>query len=177
MDGASQRTRQPYKQKAQVVKLVVAGLPRTGKTSFIQAISQYTEWQAEEQMSWFFGRVRVDSSLLLHFLEPPPRTQYDFLWLQEMMSKLRASGYIVLADSTKPQHFGQFLSILYTVRGYHAEVPLVVAATKQDHPKAWNYQDIQLGLGIRDFSVYPCVTTDRNSVREVVVDVLHQILG
>lgn len=165
------------KQKAQVLKFVVTGLSKSGKTRFIETISQYTEWQAEPQNSWFFGRVRVDPSLILHLLEPTPQEQFDFISQQAMMSKLRATGYIILVDSTKPQHFGQFLSILYTLRGYHADMPLVVAATKQDHPKAWSIQDIQLGLGIRDVTILPCVTDNHPQVRDVVVDLLYKVLA
>lgn len=165
------------KQSARVVKLIVAGLHQSGKTQFIQSVSQYTEWQEEPNNSWFFGRVRVDASLILHFLEPPSQQQYDFLWLRDVIGKIRATGYIILVDSTRPQTFGQFLSILYTVRGFHDSAPLVVAATKQDNARAWNARDIQLGLGIRDVSVLPCVTHDRDNVRDVVLDVLYQAMG
>lgn len=175
MESTTSRSK-PQKQAARVVKLVVAGLSQSGKTQFIQSISQYTEWQAEPNNSWFFGRVRVDSSLILHFLEPPSQMQFDFMWLRDVISKIRATGYIILVDSTKPQNFGQFLSILYTVRGFHENAPLVVAATKQDHPRAWNARDIQLGLGIRDVSMRPCTTHDRDMVREVVLDVLYQVM-
>jgi signal recognition particle receptor subunit beta len=133
----SERSVASAKQKAQVLKLVVAGLSK----------------------------------------EPTPQEQFDFISQQAMMSKLRAAGYIILVDSTKPQNFGQFLSILYTVRGYHAEIPLVVAATKQDHPKAWSVQDIQLGLGIRDVTVLPCITSNHPTVRDVVVDLLYKAMG
>ncbi len=166
----------PQKQTSKVIKLVVAGSTQSGKTQFIQNISQYTEWQEEPNNSWFFGRVRVDPTLILHFLEPPSQQQFDFLWLRDVISKIRATGYIILVDSTRPQQFGQFLSILYTVRGFHEDAPLVVAATKQDHPRAWNPRDIQLGLGIRDVPVHPCTTHNRDMVRDVVLDLLYQVI-
>src|SRR5690606_11688892 len=125
--------------------------------------SQYTEWQGRKHNSWFFGRVRVDSSLILHFYEPPINRQYDFIWLREVMSRIRATGFIVMVDSAKPQHFGEFLSILYTIRGYHGNAPLVVAANKQDNRNAWYPEDIRMGLGIRDVSVQPCVTYDNHA--------------
>lgn len=170
------RKRQVKRQASDVVKVIVTGLAQSGKTSFIQRVSQYTEWQGQEQDSWFFGRVRVDSSLILHFLEPPMSRQFDFMWLQEVMSRIRATGFVVMMDSTRPQHFGEFLSILYTIRGYHENPPLVVAANKQDQLKSWHPDDIRLGLGIRDVSVKPCVAHDNNAVREVVIDLLYQVL-
>ncbi|MGB7338024.1 MAG: hypothetical protein WBC91_03950 [Phototrophicaceae bacterium] len=170
------RKRQKKRQSADVVKIIVTGLANTGKTSFIRRVSQYTEWRGEEGNGWFFGRVRVDSSLILHFYEPPIARQYDFMWLREVMSRLRATGFVVMADSTKPQYFGEFLSILYTIRGYHENPPLVVAANKQDESKAWHPDDIRLGLGIRDVSVMPCNAHDHNAVRQVVIDLLYQVL-
>ena len=103
--------------------------------------------------------------------------QYDFMWLREVMGRLQASGFIVLVDSTRPQQFGEFLSILYSIRGYHHDAPLVVAANKQDHRTAWYPDDIRLGLGIRDVSVLPCVSHDTYSVRDVVLDLLYQMMG
>lgn len=176
------RTRPPRQQQRQprpasdVIKLIVTGLSQSGKTRFIQSISQYTEWQAQPHNSWLFGRVRVDSKIILHFLEPPTDNQFDFIWLRDVVSKVRATGFIVMLDSTRPQTFGEFLSIVYTIRGYHNNVPMVVAANKQDQPYAWAAQDIQLGLGIRDLSVMPCVAHDRELVRDVCVDLLYQVL-
>ena len=102
--------------------------------------------------------------------------QYDFMWLRQIMGRIQATGFIVMVDSTKPQNFGEFLSILYTVRGYHDDAPLVVAANKQDHRKAWYPDDIRMGLGIRDVSVQPCVTYDSHAVRDVVLDLLYQMI-
>ena len=150
------------------------GLFKAGKTRFIQSVSQYTEWPGQ---NWFFGRVRVDEQLLLHFLEPPNDQPFDFMWVREMISKLDVTGYIVLMDSTQPKFFGEFLSILYTVRGMHPDTPCVVAANKQDHPRAWRANDIRLGLGITDdIPVLPCQAHDRDMVKDVVVELLYRIL-
>ncbi len=169
--------RRQKKQAAQVVKLIVTGLSQSGKTSFIETISQYTEWQDVPGNSWFFGRVRVDESLILHFLEPPIERQFDFMWLREVMSRIHATGFVVMLDSSRPQHFGEFLSVVYTIRGFHENAPLVVAANKQDSRYAWSPQDIQLGLGIRDVSVLPCRADDRDQVREIVLDLLYQVMS
>jgi signal recognition particle receptor subunit beta len=169
------RRQRRRKQSSDIVRLIVTGLARSGKSQFIQSISQYTEWQDEDATGWFFGRVRVDSSLILHFLEPPIDSTYDFMWLRDIVSKMHATGFVVMVDSTRPQTFGEFLSIVYTIRGFHADAPLVVAANKQDRPNAWSATDLQLGLGIRDVTVLPCVAHDRGSVRDIVVDLLQQI--
>jgi signal recognition particle receptor subunit beta len=170
--------RNPHEPKlvSDVVKLIVVGSKGSGKTQFIQTISQYTEWQAEPETSWFFGRVRVDASLILHFLEPPMERQFDFLWLREVMSRLRATGFIIMVDSSRPHYFGEFLSILYTIRGYHEHVPIVVACNKQDKHNAWRVDDLKLGLGIRDIALLPCVSDNYEFVRDVVVNLLYQVI-
>jgi uncharacterized protein len=164
------------KQVSDVVKLIVVGSKGTGKTQFIQTISQYTEWQAEPQQSWFFGRVRVDASLILHFLEPPMERQFDFIWLREVMSRIRATGFIIMVDSSRPNYFGEFLSILYTIRGYHENAPLVVACNKQDKHNAWCVEDLKIGLGIRDVAMLPCVSDKYEYVRDIVVNLLYQVM-
>ncbi|MEO1162401.1 MAG: ADP-ribosylation factor-like protein [Chloroflexota bacterium] len=170
-----QRRRRRRPQRAKNVKIIVTGLSGSGKTSFIERVSQYTETEGSVDHHWFFGRVRVDSNLILHFYEPPMEAQFDFMWLREVMQRIRATGFIIMVDSARPQQFGEFLSILYTIRGYHEGAPIVVAANKQDHRRAWHHDDIRLGLGIRDVSVMPCVTSSHNAVRDVVVELLYQV--
>lgn len=182
MTSPTRRNKSPHqtqhqpRQASDVVKLIVTGLKGSGKTQFIDTISQYTEWQAEPDTSWFFGRVRVDSRLILHFLEPPMNKQFDFIWLREVMSKIRATGFVIMVDSTKPHHFGEFLSILYTIRGYHDDAAIVVACNKQDKYNAWRPDDIRMGLGIRDVSMLPCVADNYDAVRDVVLDLLYQVM-
>ncbi|MGB1288646.1 MAG: GTPase domain-containing protein [Aggregatilineales bacterium] len=170
------RRRRRKKQAARVIKVIVTGLARSGKSQFIESISQYTEWQGTPGESWFFGRVRVDSGLILHFLEPPTYQQFDFIWLQEVINRVRATGFIVMVDSTRPHTFGEFLSILYTIHGFHGDAPLIVGANKQDMPRAWTAEDIQMGLGISDIDVLPCVACDRDIVRDIVIDLLQQVM-
>lgn len=174
-----QPVRHPNRRKRQashVMKLIVVGLAKTGKSTFIKHVSQYTETQADPAGNpWFFGRVRVDNSLILHFLEPPIKQQFDFFWMRDVVSRIRATGFIVMMDSSRPKQFGQFLSILYTIRGYHNDTPLVVAANKQDKRGAWQLDDIRLGLGIRDIPMQSCIATDHTTVGRVAIDVLTQI--
>lgn len=169
-----QNSVQAPKQASTVLRFIVVGTKRSGKSRFIESISQYTEWQDQSHQGWFFGRVRVDQSLILHLMEPPEEAMSDFMWLRDMVSRIRATGFVVMIDSSKPQLFAPFVSILYTIRGYHPDTPLVVAANKQDHPHAWGVEDIQLGLGLRDMVVMPCVATNRDTVRDVLIGLMSQ---
>lgn len=167
------RRRSPRKHTSKVVKIIVAGAPQSGKTTLIRTISQYTE--IDPRSGWFFGRIRVDHSLILHLLEPPVEQQYDFMWLRDVISRLRATGFIVMLDSSRPQQFAEFISILYTVRGFHSNVPLVVAANRQEHRRAWSVSDIQIGLGITDTIVQACSAPVYNDVRDTLITLLNRI--
>ncbi len=164
--------------QARVVEIVVAGLYGAGKSRFIKTVSQYTDWESKRRpgRGWYFGRVRVNRSLILHFLEPPTERQFDFIWMREQILKSDAMGYILLLDSTRPKTFGQFLTVLYSVRGYRPDTPCVVAANKQDHYRAWSADDIQLGLGItKDIPVLPCDARKLSSVKDVVLNLLYRV--
>ncbi|MFN8372747.1 MAG: hypothetical protein U0694_07705 [Anaerolineae bacterium] len=162
----------------QVLKIVVMGLPNSGKSSFIQTISDEVHRQQQAFSSWFFGRLAVDEYLTLQFVEPPSGKVADFMWMRELVENMRAAGYIILVDSTRPQTFGKFVSILYTVRGFDEQMPIVVATNKQDQPGAWGHEDIRIGLRINDdIPVLPCVAGNRALVEEVVVQLLYQMMG
>jgi uncharacterized protein len=162
----------------QLLKIVVMGLPNSGKSSFIQTISDEVHRQQQEFSSWFFGKLAVDEHLTIQFAEPPSQKVADFMWMRDLVSNMRAAGYILLVDSTRSQTFGKFVSILYTIRGYDATMPVVVATNKQDQPGAWSTEDIRIGLRINeDIQVLPCVANNRAMVEEVIVQLLYQMMG
>jgi signal recognition particle receptor subunit beta len=111
----------------------------------------------------------------LHLLEPPMEQQYDFMWLRDVISRVKATGFIVMVDSARPQSFAEFISILYTIRGFHNNIPLVVGANRKDHPRAWSMTDLQLGLGISDAIVQGCNANDYQSVRDVLITLLNRM--
>jgi signal recognition particle receptor subunit beta len=53
----------------------------------------------------------------------------------------------------------------------------VVAANKQDQPNAWSQDDLRLALDIPpEIPVVPCVATDKESVKRVLVALLDEVL-
>jgi hypothetical protein len=77
-----------------------------------------------------------------------------------------------------PELFGEAIFILETIRACHPDAPCILVANKQDDDFAWGAIDIQLGLGIReDILVLPCIATDREAVKEVVLQLLYQIMS
>jgi signal recognition particle receptor subunit beta len=85
-------------------------------------------------------------------------------------------GFIVLVDSVRPETFREAKHILEVFRGY-ATTPYVVAANKQDLPDAWTPEDLRIALKIeKEVKVLPCVAQDKESVKEVLLELLYSIL-
>jgi hypothetical protein len=56
------------------------------------------------------------------------------------------------------------------------DAPYVVACTKQDHKNALPVETIKNQLGLNAVPILPCVATDRESVKQVLLVLLHQIM-
>ena len=172
----------------QTVKMVVTGPFSAGKTEFIRSISEIDvvstdrsiqEGTAEAQekenttVAMDFGRITVDDDLVLYLFGTPGQRRFDFMW--EILAE-GMLGFIVMVDSTKPETFREAQSILNTFRAY-APTPYVVAANKQDHPDAWNPDDMKIALRLdEDVKLLPCVATDRDKVRNVLLELLYTLL-
>lgn len=172
----------------QTVKMVVTGPFSSGKTEFIRSISEIEvvsterdiskgtqESQQKEQttVAMDFGRITVDDELVLYLFGTPGQRRFDFMW--EILAE-GMLGFIVMVDSAKPETFREAKSILETFRAY-APTPYVVAANKQDHPDAWNTDDLRIALRLEpEVKLLPCVAKERDSVRNVLLELLYTIL-
>ncbi|MCK4314138.1 MAG: ATP/GTP-binding protein [Anaerolineae bacterium] len=170
----------------QTVKMVVTGPFAAGKTQFIQSISEIdiveterkvtrTEERLKDQttVAMDFGRITVDDDLVLYLFGTPGQRRFDFMW--EILSE-GMLGFIVLLDSVRPETFREARSIFETFRSY-APVPYVVAANKQDLEDAWSPEDLRIAFRIpEEVKVLPCSATDRESVKQVLLELLYSIL-
>jgi uncharacterized protein len=171
----------------QTVKMVITGPFSSGKTEFIRSISEIdvvstersisSEQEREEKeattVAMDFGRITVDDDLVLYLFGTPGQRRFDFMW--EILAE-GMLGFIVMVDSAKPETFREAKSILETFRAY-APTPYVVAANKQDHPEAWQPEDLRIALRIDpQVKLLSCVAHDRDSVRNVLLELLYTIL-
>jgi signal recognition particle receptor subunit beta len=85
-------------------------------------------------------------------------------------------GLIVLVDSTRPETFRETNRIIDFFTGYR-DAPFVVAANKQDHENAWSPDELRLALRLGpDVKILPCVATDRDAVKNVLLELLYVIM-
>ncbi len=171
----------------QTVKMVITGPFSSGKTEFIRSISEIDVVTTERGISseaerivkesttvaMDFGRITVDDELVLYLFGTPGQRRFDFMW--EILAE-GMLGFVVMVDSTKPETFREAKSILETFRAY-APTPYVVAANKQDLKDAWAIDDLRIALRIEEgVKLLPCVASDKESVKTVLLELLYSIL-
>jgi len=170
----------------QTVKMVVTGPFNAGKTQFIRSISEIDVVSTERKISsetervkdettvaMDFGRITVDEDLVLYLFGTPGQKRFDFMW--EILSE-GMLGFVVIIDSARPETFREAKRILEVFRGY-APTPYVVAANKQDHEDAWPPEDLRIALKVdRSIKLLPLVATEKESVKNVLLELLYSIL-
>ena len=121
-----------------------------------------------------FWRITVDQDLVLYLFGTPGQKRFDFMW--EILSE-GMLGFIVMVDSTRPETFREARSILETFRAY-APTPYVVAANKQDMAEAWDLEDMRHALRLESkVKFLPCVATDKETVKAVLLELLNSIIA
>ncbi|HRV90731.1 MAG TPA: ATP/GTP-binding protein [Anaerolineae bacterium] len=170
----------------QTVKMVITGPFSAGKTEFIQSVSEIDVVATERKISsdaervkedttvaMDFGRITVDDDLVLYLFGTPGQRRFDFMW--EILSE-GMLGFVVLVDSVRPETFREARHILEVFSSY-ASTPYVIAANKQDLPDAWSPEDVRIALKIdRDVKVLGCVARDKETVKNVLLELLYSIL-
>ncbi len=170
----------------QTVKMVVTGPFNSGKTSFIGSVSEIPVVRTERKISdgtrhvkeqttvaMDFGRITIDRDLALYLFGTPGQKRFDFMW--EILSE-GMLGFVVIVDSSRPETFREARRILDTFRGY-SNTPFVIAANKQDDEDAWSAEDLKIALTLdSNVRVLPCVATEKESVKTVLLELLYVIL-
>lgn len=170
----------------QTVKMVVTGPFDAGKTEFIRTISEIdvvsterritdvtSRVKRETTVAMDFGRITVDEDLVLYLFGTPGQKRFDFMW--EILSE-GMLGFVVLVDSVRPETFREARRILDIFRSY-SSTPYVVAANKQDMDDAWSPEDLRIALKVNPrIKLLPCVAVDKESVKNVLLELLYGIL-
>lgn len=170
----------------QTVKMVVTGPFSAGKTSFIGCVSEIAVVSTERNISGSeravkekttvamdYGRISIDKDLVLYLFGTPGQKRFDFMW--EILSE-GMLGFVVMVDSARPETFREARRILDTFRSYSA-TPFVVAANKQDDDDAWAPEDLRIAMGLdKHVRILPCIATSRSSVKEVLIELLTEVL-
>lgn len=162
-------------------KIVVTGPFNSGKTQFIQTISDIpvvsTEKKittedkgikAETTVAMDYGRVAFEGDTL-YLYGTPGQTRFDFMW--EILSS-EMNGFIVLVDSTDTPSFPDAAELINLFSGF-THVPYLIVANKTDLDGAAKLADVRRGTKANaDITVMPCVATQKSSVRQVLLQMV-----
>lgn len=166
-----------------ILKIIVDGpFFGSGKTTFIRTISEieifpiHTRVSSNpdaDYMAMDFGLLRASPNIYLYLLGTPASRRFLFNW---EIAQQNLIGYIVMVDSAFPETWREARSLCETMRAYYP-VPYVVVANKQDLPNAASPEYVRERLHIDDeIPVLPCIATDRESVKAVLVALLDEVI-
>jgi signal recognition particle receptor subunit beta len=179
-------TRRHKRQGSKAVKVVVTGPFAAGKTTFIRTISEITVLSTERgitdesrsvktgtTVAMDFGRITIDSELVLYLFGTPGQTRFEFMW--EILSD-GMLGFILIVDTQDPTSFQDAAHILSSFTDI-ARVPFVVAANRCEVLDPVTEHAIRQTLGLSlSTPIVACDVTDRESVKSVLLSLLFGVL-
>jgi hypothetical protein len=170
----------------EMLKIVITGSYAAGKTQFIRSISdiepvstdyatsldEEREIKSQTTVALDFGTIAITDQVTLYLFGTPGQERFDYMWEHLATGAL---GYVVLVDSCRPAHFAETRALM----DRFAEItpaPYVVAANKQDDPASMPPFYVRRRLSLPDdIPVFPCVGTDRESVKSVLLGLLRRV--
>jgi len=169
------------------VKIVVTGPFAAGKTTLIRTISEITvlstekditdgtrSRKAETTVAMDFGRITIDRDLVLYLFGTPGQDRFEFMW--EILGE-GMLGYVVLVDGAREDSLQEAVGILAAFRTMAARVPFVVAVNRTQGLDPEGEGRIREALALDErVAVVPCDATDRESVKAVLLALLHTVV-
>ncbi|MGI8648159.1 MAG: ATP-binding protein [Acidimicrobiales bacterium] len=171
-------------------KIVIAGGFGAGKTTLVSTISEIRPLTTEGSMTavasdiddaaatpdkhsttvaWDFGRITLDSDLVLYLFGTPGQSRFWFMWDQLAHG---ACGGIVVLDTRR------LADCFAAIDFFEAQqLPYVVAANSFPKVPLHRTDDVREALSIRpDVPVQNCDARDRGSVKAVLITLVEHML-
>jgi signal recognition particle receptor subunit beta len=164
------------------LRLVVAGTPGAGKSTFVRTISDIevvdTDRTATDKTSLLkpkttvafdYGRFVFGSILEVQIYGTPGQSRFNFMW--DFLIQ-RAHTYILLVAAHRPNDFHYARQILLFMN-QRVQIPMLIGITHSDCPGACTTDEIMTRLGFMNDKNRPPVLnvnpTERGSVVEAVM--------
>ncbi|MGV9678889.1 GTP-binding protein [Nocardia sp. NPDC003482] len=180
----------PPQPTASSVKVVISGGFGVGKTTFIGAISEIEPLATEAAMTEVsvgvddpgrradkttttvaldFGRITLDRTLVLYLFGTPGQERFEFLWDDLLDGAL---GGVVMIDTSR-------IEDCYPVLDYFEQrnTPFVAAVNRFAGEPAFDLTEVREALDLdENITLLECDARDRQSVKQVLVALLEQVL-
>ena len=155
----------------QTINLLITGPHGSGTTEFIHAISQI---EVPSGFGVDFGYVDIDDELRVTLFGKQLESQLAVVELSILVETIL--GFALIVDSTDPETFTRAKALRDAVLEQKM-LPYVVAANKQDLAGALPVETLRQALDIAPaIAVLPCVATDHESAKEVLLSLINAIL-
>jgi signal recognition particle receptor subunit beta len=164
------------------MRLVVAGTPGAGKSTFVRTISEIevvdTDRTATDEtamlkqkttVAFDYGRISFGSSMELQIYGTPGQSRFSFMW--DFLIQ-RAHIYILLVAAHRPNDF-HYARQIVSFMNQRVQIPMIVGLTHTDCPGASTPEEIMIRLGYMNDRNRPHVVKvnpkERASVTEAVM--------
>jgi hypothetical protein len=164
------------------IRLVVAGTPGAGKSTFVRTISDIevidTDRTATDEtatlkqrttVAFDYGRFVFGSILEVQIYGTPGQSRFNFMW--DFLIQ-RAHTYILLVAAHRPNDFHYARQILQFMN-QRVQIPMLIGITHTDCPGACATDEIMMRLGFMNDKNRPPIVkvnpTERGSVVEAVM--------
>jgi uncharacterized protein len=165
-------------------KVLVTGPFNSGKTTFVQTVSDIDVVTTEKKITtedrgiknettvaMDYGRVELEGRVL-HLSGTPGQTRFSFMW--DILAR-EMNAFVVLVDSTDAPSFPDAAQLISLFSSIH-NVPYLVAANKADLSGGASLDDVREGTNAgENVIVMPVVSTDKDSVSQVLLQVIELI--
>jgi hypothetical protein len=164
-----------------IMRLVVAGAPGSGKSTFVRTISEIEVIETERgatdhtallkkktTVAFDYGRFTFGSSLEVQIYGTPGQSRFNFMWDYLIKS---AHTYIVLVAAHRPNDFHYARQII-SYMNQRVAIPMIIGLTHTDCPGVSSTEEIMAKLGYMNQRNRPSVMNVNPNERGSIIEVL-----
>ena len=160
-----------------VVCIILQDLFDIGRSTFIKILSSENRSFDVWHKNWWCGtRIDLGDEIALQLCFDGGNLRRSF-WEQVLIPKINTlAGTILIVDGVKPETFNWIMTEIQHLQD-ESPVPFVVAIFSQTELGTLTLQSVLAALDIPpEIPVVPCVATDKESVKRVLVTLLDEVL-
>lgn len=175
------------------VLIAVIGIYQGGKSAFLASISDHVWSEVEASMEVHYstveepsirftriepttisvGEIKISDNTSLILLETYSCCIWEGVIEYAGLNDI-FSGIVLLFNSARPETFREVKSMLTICLSLQSH-PYVIAANHQDHPDAWNLDDLRMALRLQTEMIMPCIAIQPESANSVFLKLLDSL--